>query len=70
MVETKPLPLTHHLANVLLQSASHLKLPEKLITGINIIVGWTKLLHVHVVTAGLKFYNKKIKPSKAMQIIL
>lgn len=32
MVETKPLLLTHHLANVLLQYASHQKLPEKLIT--------------------------------------
>ena len=33
MVETKPLLLTRHSANGLLQSASHQKLPEKLITG-------------------------------------
>ena len=40
MVETKPLLLTHHSANGLLQSASHQKLPEKLITGVckNIIL--------------------------------
>ena len=37
MAETKPLLLTHHLANVLLQSASHLKLPEILSTGIIVL---------------------------------